>query len=159
MPRTDGMTFITSICSIHGDMRLVGPNCSGEGCGVIAGWQRRDHGTRYTHALWVIGAGVLGSTWPLSAQSNDGLSGAQEWTLGGRTLSALAGQLAPRSVAATSASFEDVTVRVEVNCAEASTCDFGVLTNATPTSDGWTGLYTHVTPGGISLGTATVSAA
>lgn len=119
--------------------------------------ETRDRRARLTRAFSIIGGGIFAALWPLPAYSNELTSAEQEWTSGGRTLSPLAGVISARTVALTTDSFEDATVRAEVDCARS--CDFGVLLNATPTGDGWTGLYTHVSPSGIQLGTANVSAA
>jgi hypothetical protein len=59
------------------------------------------------------------------------------------------------SVAVSQQSFEDATVRADVDCG--ATCNFGIMLNAAPVEGGWSGLYADVSGDGLRLGTATVS--
>ena len=79
------------------------------------------------------------------------------WSVGNRTLPTIEGALPPQTVAVTEKSFEDATVRAEVACSDR--CNFGILLNAAPEENGWSGLYAEVVPSGIRLGTASVSEA
>lgn len=109
----------------------------------------------FSHLIALCIIVIMGSS-PADAQTQGAGADSTGWISVGRTIAAVSGNVPAGTVVVSRGSFEDVTVRTEVTCVDA--CNFGILLNATPSGDGWDGLYAQVLPAGIQLGTAHVSA-